>query len=169
MQATRRGFIGGLSALFAAPALVRAESLMPISALETYGPGGMLTPSMLAAEAARLWRERLRTRGLGFVPYVEDHGDLMNADTQVACDFSHGTQDLMLSLQSFSARWLRPSAYALADAAPLNVQIAPRHMGQPRGLGFCEIVTVGGTVRLFRSYDINRDQMITRLDTIYRI
>ncbi len=46
MQLGRRGFIGGIAALVAAPAIVRASSIMPVRSFErtTFGPvvNGML-------------------------------------------------------------------------------------------------------------------------------
>ena len=36
IQPSRRGFLAGLGALIAAPAIVRASSLMPVSAIERY-------------------------------------------------------------------------------------------------------------------------------------
>lgn len=45
---TRRGFLKSIAALFVAPAIVRAESLMPIVAKAKWvaGPGGILTQTL---------------------------------------------------------------------------------------------------------------------------
>ena len=51
MQLSRRGFIGGLGALIAAPAIVRAASLMPVRGIvmDVYGR----SPAMDALSAIR--------------------------------------------------------------------------------------------------------------------
>jgi hypothetical protein len=64
MQPTRRGFLAGLGALFAAPAIVRIESLMPVRALilPTLLPGSYfprndyLTLQQITREAVRTWK-----------------------------------------------------------------------------------------------------------------
>ena len=57
IQSTRRGFIAGLGALFAAPAIVRIESLMPVRMCrpEIAGANGLLTMREMTREAIRLW------------------------------------------------------------------------------------------------------------------
>lgn len=57
-QPTRRGFVTGLVALIAAPAIVRASSLMPVKAW----PGGnkFLTPELISEEAVKLYNPSLK-------------------------------------------------------------------------------------------------------------
>ena len=60
---SRRGFLGGLLALAAAPAIVRASSLMPISVMpdeevlqQLASRNNLLTIDMITREAVRLWK-----------------------------------------------------------------------------------------------------------------
>lgn len=54
----RRGFIGSLIALVAAPAIVRIESLMPVTPTEVirYGGRNLLTIDMITREAVGIFR-----------------------------------------------------------------------------------------------------------------
>lgn len=51
----RRGFIGGLAALVAAPAVVKVESLMPVRGVPLYSARNLLTVDMITREAVRLF------------------------------------------------------------------------------------------------------------------
>lgn len=53
MQATRRGFIFGLTGIFAAPAVIKASSLMPISALAPEMVSDPLAVGTLLEETSR--------------------------------------------------------------------------------------------------------------------
>jgi len=50
---SRRGFFVGLAAAFAAPAIVRATSLMPV---RSFGTSRILTIEEMTREAVRLWK-----------------------------------------------------------------------------------------------------------------
>ena len=67
---TRRGFLGSILALAAAPAIVRASSLMPVRVfdaewVDTIGTGvltrgnTLLTPAMITREALRILENQL--------------------------------------------------------------------------------------------------------------
>lgn len=68
IRPSRRGFLGGLLALVAAPAIVRMSSLMPISVMPneevlqaivpvaSSGRNGLQTVNMITREAIRLWK-----------------------------------------------------------------------------------------------------------------
>lgn len=63
MLASRRGFLGGLAALVAAPAVVKVASLMPVRTI-VYGPtlaeysgNQLLTVDMITREAVRLFEQ----------------------------------------------------------------------------------------------------------------
>lgn len=60
---SRRGFLTGLGALFAAPAIVRFSSLMPVRALidesadeSVFAIGPLLSLNAITREAVRLWK-----------------------------------------------------------------------------------------------------------------
>lgn len=58
MTASRRSFLAGLGSLLAAPAIVRAEILMPVRAIiahRRYTEGSLLTVDMIAREAVKLF------------------------------------------------------------------------------------------------------------------
>ncbi len=60
MEVGRRGFIGGLLALIAAPAIVRPESLMMLAPTEKLilpSSNSLLTIDMITREAASLFRD----------------------------------------------------------------------------------------------------------------
>lgn len=57
MTATRRGFITGLVALAAAPAIVRAGSLMRLPAARVLRPNTLMTIDMITRDAVRRFRD----------------------------------------------------------------------------------------------------------------
>ena len=60
MMLRRRGFLGGLAAAFAAPSIVRIESLMPVRVPIWTAPRNsntLLTIDMITRQAVRLWKD----------------------------------------------------------------------------------------------------------------
>ncbi len=58
MTIGRRGFIAGLGALFAAPAIVQVSSLMPVRGVPLYGGrNNLLTIDMITREAVQMFKD----------------------------------------------------------------------------------------------------------------
>jgi hypothetical protein len=68
LQPTRRGIIGGIGLLFAAPAIVRASSLMPVRVWKPYGvsPAADLVNETLTGEFLSAFSTETISRYLGF-------------------------------------------------------------------------------------------------------
>lgn len=154
----RRGFIGGLLSALAAPAVVRSGLLMPVStfALPIYGPGGVLTPMMIAAE----FNQRLQSR----VSAAVNRGV-----RQSHVDFTAGATDLRMSLQEFGERFLAPSVAALADCigqGELSVGMMPIPAFIP--MVDCGLNERRGVfARAVHAYDVWNDAMTMRLDVMH--
>lgn len=104
----RRGFLTGSLAVVAAPAVITTPGLlMPVStlALPTYGPGGILTPSMIAREFNRRLQ---RMVGAVVIPGTEWH-------EQAGVDMKVADAEFALSLEDFSARYIAPAAASIAS------------------------------------------------------
>ncbi len=148
---TRRGFLVGLLATGLAPAIVRAESLMPIKVFETYGPNGLLTPEMITREALRLLRQRVSPIS---------HLLTVRGSSQSHVDFTADLPDMAMSLETFSERRLKPVICALASH--VNLVGAPPMLPQAVAGAVAEHGGMG--VRYMSDYFIGTDQMIHRFD-----
>lgn len=80
---TRRGLLQGLGMLLAAPAIVRAASLMPVRAF-TVAPvgqmlnGGVLTMNEITREAVKLWKNSNL-----FLQQLERHEFLLDVPVRI--------------------------------------------------------------------------------------
>lgn len=159
----RRGVFFGLAGLLAAPAVVRAQSLMLISPTDIYR-GGLLTPQQITDEMARLVRRNLARRGVaGWAPEPPYH--LARAVTQQHVDFCVPSMDLALSIQQFRERWLEPAAHGLVDAMPVNGRAVASAIPMPPNVQATAISEAGGLgLRFMRHYDLFNDRVFTRFD-----
>ncbi len=169
MNIHRRGFIAGLGALFAAPAIIRPGILMPVKPFLSAAPvvetadglSAMLTPNIIAHEAARLFRETMLRRGGCSVTMADAHN-------QLHADFKHSSQDLLLSLPEFSKRYIAPAVTALAWAIPLGARVSGRKLPLPEGVDFAVSEKSGNVpMRVLRAYDVLSDEFITRFDVVH--
>lgn len=158
----RRGFLGGLIAAIAAPAVITTPGLlMPVSTLAfpTYGPGnGMLTPEMIAAEFNRKMRSRVPS---GFASTV----------VQSHVDVHFPSQDMLLSLEEFSDRYIAPSVAALTQtigAGRLALGHTIGHLQNAKFAYFSAVHSAAGvSTRAVRAYDIWTDSMPMRMDVLH--
>lgn len=113
----RRLFLLGSGALIAAPAVIRLAKLMPIVALtpeQTFGPNGVLTGEMLAAEFSR--QLKLHGARAGGFAGVAPGAPLTNRKLrQIHIDSEFSPVDMKMSLEDFSARLIAPQAKKLAQ------------------------------------------------------
>lgn len=151
----RRGFLGGLLAL-AAPAVITTPGLlMPVStwALSTYGPGGMLTTSMIVREFNRRLQNRVPAK--------------INRGSEQSCvDFNVGAADMCLSLEAFAERFIDPATANLADHILNNggaLSVGMELMPVP-GWDMSTDNRSGVFARAAHGYDIWNDRSVMRLD-----
>lgn len=143
---TRRGFLAGLGTLLAAPAIVRASSLMPVRDWKTYGSGGRLSMEMITEEMSRLLKQWAW------------HGSRPVTPTkQIMVDLQLNPADRLLSLEDFSRRILQPAAKCVGDVGVIVG--APREI--PEGV---EEGALRSNVRGLEAYDICTDSIFTRFD-----
>ena len=153
---SRRGFLFGLGALVAAPAIVKFENLMPIQVLETWGPNGLLTIQMITREFAKLMA--LQTVGS---PLFAIRGA-----KQSHVDMNFSTFERTLSLQQFSDRILKPAANSLARYVG-NDKISSASLELPQGVSEAtnEVLPQAGiAVRGLTDYHIGTNSLLTRFD-----
>jgi hypothetical protein len=158
----RRTLLQGLVWLAAAPAIVRASSLMPIKSFETFGPGGILTIEQITKEMARLLAKRS-------IPplYGSSDVDLLIGNNQSHVSLISSQQNRTLSLEDFSRRILEPAAKCL------NGHVGSRHIGSlppevPEGVIEGAAISRNGIgVRGVMDYCIEMDQVLLRLDVTH--
>lgn len=155
----RRGFLGGLLAAIAAPAVITTPGLlMPVStlALPTYGPGGgLLTPEMISAEFNRQMRSQVAS---GFT----------NSSKQSFVEICFTSQELTLSLEEYSDRYLRPAAAQLKKTIGRGRLALGATLSPANGVDFQGLHTVSGvSTRMVRTYDIWNDRYPMRLDVLH--
>jgi hypothetical protein len=163
----RRGFILGLSAALAAPNVVRAGSLMPISATDTYPIGGILTPSMIAREMAGIMARGLRRHNdcvafRGIPP--KQFGTLMS---QHFVDMAMGPADLTLSKQAYAERFLLPAANVLIGSIGRDRTItvdAPKLPHPASGIVAAAHTASDVGVRFVAGQDVWNDRSTARFD-----
>ena len=162
LKTERRTFLSGVAALLAAPALVRVQSIMPISPTETYRLGGILTWQQIADEAARILRRNLsrRTDVAGWGNAVPG-----GRNNQYHVDLGMSLVDITLPIQTFAARYLEPAMAGLADAIPSMTRVAANAIQVPDGISAGAISEGRGLgLRFVRDYDVRNDRVLTRLD-----
>lgn len=162
MKVGRRGFLIGAAALFAAPAIVRVGSLMPVQMLEPYElSGGVLTMQMITDEAARVLERE--GAALGVAP-VSNYLAI-DAANQTGVDMCITTADMTLPMPKFSAQFIRPAmslvARRISDAGG---SFATMPLALPQYIDAGAISRRRIPVRGLRAYDICSDQFITRFD-----
>jgi hypothetical protein len=157
----RRGFVGSLIGALAAPALIRPGLLMRVStlALPTYGPGGLLTMGMIAAEFNR----RLQRA----VP-----SEISHANSLSRVEFNFDKRDLTLSLEDYGERYLAPAAAGIG--ADLNEQGAALSIGVQFppvwGVDNCAVNDRGGVSARAMTWDrpyIGKDRVVMTLDVLH--
>ena len=157
----RRGFVTGFLAALAAPAVITTPGLlMPVSTLAfpTYGPGGVLTPEMIAGEFSRILQGTL-TRTV--IPGTENH-------KQSAATFEVGAADFKLSLEQFRERYLTVAAARTVDTIGDGALCIGRIMQLPNGIDVAAQVERNGVfARAVYAYDIWDDAMKMRLDVLH--
>lgn len=158
----RRGFLGGLIAAIVAPAVITTPGLlMPIStlALPTYGPDGVLTPAMIAAEFNRRLQNQVP---LTIIPGTEWH-------EQANVDMNVSRQDLRLSLEDFTDRYLAPAAQVMANH--INHRGGALSVGRIIGMPYACLAAIddrnGVCARMVYAHDIFSDRMMMRLDVLH--
>lgn len=165
----RRGFLAGIGALLAAPAIVRPGLLMPIKPfvlMPEYAPilpvevlpatNALLTPSIIAREAAVLLKQRLAEAN----PLrIQSTGPV-----QLHVDFLHTSQDLVLSLHEFSERFIKPAIHLLADALSPTAKINSELLEVPKGVEGASERYDGAALRFIRAYNVETDSLISRFD-----
>lgn len=163
LNTKRRSFLTGLGALLAVPALVRATSLMPISATETYALGGALTWAQITEEAGRQLRLALAFRNdvSGFGPSVRGYGGGVRQQ-YVMLDFSPKNRDL--PRQVMIERLLRPAMNALAHAIPPNHRLSQSALEMPPNAEVAVSERGGLGIRGIRQYMIRTDTLVARFD-----
>jgi hypothetical protein len=172
MQPTRRGLLGGLVTLLAAPAIIKIEALMPISryGLPTYGPNGFLTMPMITKEMAWVLafmdtaaeETRAVTGQLSVESMMKQHEALDHSHFVHTCLKS---VDRLLSLEDYSERVLKPQAAMLKERLA-GGRIAEDHPPVPvYGVYEAAGATVRGVgVRGVTAYNVITDSLVTRFD-----
>ena len=162
----RRGFLGGLLAVIAAPAVITTPGLlMPVStlALPTYGPGGMLTPEMIAADFNRRLRSELPVK---FAPISKVSG--MPLYKQSGVNFEMPVQHLTLSLEEFGERYLAPAVGAIRLTVGNGRLAQGAQFVLMPNVDFQAIHDAGGvSSRILRNYNLWDDRVETRLDVLH--
>lgn len=139
----RRGFLGGMLAALAAPAIIRTPGLlMPVSifALPVYGPGGVLTDDMIAAECNR----RLQR----LVPAAVNRGV-----EQTGISFTVPHSHFRLSVDAFAERHLDPVVHHLAQVIGPGALSVGMQMSCPWGVDVATNNRNGVFARLLRARD----------------
>lgn len=160
----RRGALGGLLGLMAAPFIVRAASLMPISATDTYGFGGVLTWQQVTDEAARLLRLHLNRRD--DVAGWADWPDVTGKDVSQQYVGTLLTDwDAAHSLQEVSSRILEPAMAVLAAGVKPFRRVLTEACRAPVGVDAAAISERGGCgLRGVRAYDFENEVFQVRFD-----
>lgn len=151
---SRRGLLVWLSSLVVAPAIVKFESLMPISPIETFGPNGLLTIEQITKELARqLWL----AGGRPISDLLAIRGSI-----QKAVDFNYDTSARTMSLEKFSNGVIKPIARALLDrtSPPIPVRDEPRAYLQEAAIERYSGISVRGLTH----YAIGTGSFLTRFD-----
>lgn len=177
---SRRGFLSRLGALFAAPAIVRVEALMPVKVWEPRllaaeaAPLGMLDIGWITREYSRLVYNGLVVGGMKIQPQVRELatgarlGDGIKHQRHV--DFMHKRQDRLLPGKDFSERILKPAADVMvrkirADSPEV---FKGARLAEPTYLLEHASGMVGGiAVRGLTDYSLAYDALLTRLDIAY--
>lgn len=153
----RKLFASGAAFIAFAPAICKAEILMPVRQWQTFGPGGVLTAQMIADEAARLIEKRL----------VTSHLDTsLLRQQQVHADVMYSLADRKLSVEEYTKRILKP----ITDNITSYLRgVSSRELELPKG----ELEAVIGrhknaSVRLVSFYKIETDTIHQRIDVLGR-
>lgn len=178
--ASRRGFLGFL---LAAPAIVTAANIMPVKVLPSVLQGeflpellepatvseGLLTPSIIAREFARIVAQNLQRKGTR----VEESSIFASVGVvqQKHVDFRYFSQDRKLSLDDFRTRLIEPAATTMADSIASDAAvIRTRKMDLPLDIFEAARESVNGVESRFVSdYNITVDEMISRFDISYSV
>jgi hypothetical protein len=154
----RRGFLGGVMATLAAPAVIRPGLLMPVSTLAfpIYGPGGFLTHSMIAREFNRRLQGMVRSGLVG-----------NTASGQSSVDVTITAYDMTCSIEDFALRYIDPAARSIA--AHLNAKGSKLSIGQilpiPHGIEAGAVDDRNGVIaRAITAYDLFTDTQRLRFD-----
>lgn len=178
--ASRRGFLGFL---LAAPAIVTAANVMPVKMLPSVLQGeflpelldpaavseGLLTPSIIAREFARIVAQNLQRKGTR----VQESSIFASVGVvqQKHVDFQYSSRDRALSLDDFRTRLIEPAADKMAEAITRDAAvIRTQRLNLPLGIFEAARESVNGVESRFVSdYDIAVDEMISRFDISYSV
>lgn len=162
----RRSFIIGLSALFVAPAIVRADSLMPIQVLDRIDPRfvGPVDLEFITNEFSRL----MTTFGVK----SQLDCDVVRTRMRTNVQFLSPSADMSLSRKDFSERILRGAAAEAANnipkgmrviARPKQLILKPEVERSVTGVAYAE---AGPGVRAVTDYQIAYDRVLTQFDMV---
>lgn len=180
LKPTRRSFLSGLASLFAAPAIIKFDSLMPVKvmptsevldAIATEGYNGVLTIEMITKEAVRLFEANCRALGVitrkprTSPEDVADNKIFASIDRQSFIDIEASSIDRTLPLDKFSERFLAPAMHNLAEHHRGEGPISLEPLPVPRGVHEATSQQRGNVnLRGVNAYNIDSDSFIFRFD-----